>query len=190
MVDNEPARTLPPNIVAIAHAPYRNSSRARSGFTATGVPFRCHTAASFLQTSTQAPHFMQFRSVFPSAIDSFESATVGQLVWHSVQSTHFVRSNRISKRLILFEERLKRAEGAEESALCSFFRQIRQHHHQPQEQRNENPHLDRRLHVAHRGKLRHRLERAKPHAVDRLKDRRRNQHHENQNGPRNQPQNV
>ena len=101
MVASELASMLPPNIVAMAQALYRNSNRARSGRTATGVPFRCHTAASFLQLSTHAPHFIQFSSVFPSRIESAESASVGQAVWQRVQSTHFSRLKRISKRLIL-----------------------------------------------------------------------------------------
>src|SRR5208337_3010431 len=93
----------PPNIAAIAHAAYKNISRARSGLTATSVPLMCHTAAPFGHASTHAPHFMQDISVSPLLMESSVSDIVGQLFWHSTQGEQTVRSILMSKTLVLLK---------------------------------------------------------------------------------------
>src|SRR5579864_7850499 len=103
MVARPSAMMLPPNTMAIAQAPYKNMSRARSGFTATSVPLICHTAACFGHTSTQAPHFMHDISVSPRAMDSSVRDIVGQAVLHSKQGEQRVRSIFTSNTLVLLK---------------------------------------------------------------------------------------
>src|SRR5208283_1225344 len=103
MVSSPCVMMLPPNIPAVAQAAYRNISRARSGFTDTGVPLMCHTAAPFGHASTHAPHFMHDSSVSPFLIDSSLSDIVGQLFWHSTQGEQTVRSILMSNTLVLLK---------------------------------------------------------------------------------------
>src|SRR5579864_5914525 len=103
MVATPSAMMLPPNMIAIAQAAYRNIRRARSGFTATSVPRMCHTTASFGQASTHAPHFMHDIRVSPRAIDSSVSDIVGQLFWHSRHGVQRVPSILTSNTLVLLK---------------------------------------------------------------------------------------
>src|SRR5208337_484181 len=120
MVARPCAMMLPPNMMAMLQAAYRNMSRARSGLTATSVPRMCHTAASFGQASTQAPHFMQSMSVSPLAMDSSVSAIVGQLFWQSTHGVQRVLSIFTSNTLVLLKSDWNAPKG-QKNAHCVLF---------------------------------------------------------------------
>jgi len=161
---------LPPNMMAIAQAAYKNIKRAGSGFTATFVPRMCHTAASFGQASTHAPHFMHDISVSPFAIDSSVSDMVGQLFWQSTQGVQRVRSIFVEYARLV-EDRLERAKRAEEGALCSFLGQQGQSDDQASKQDDKDSVLDHPHCIASGHVFRYCLEGAEPHAVRRFEQR-------------------
>src|SRR5208337_5695723 len=112
---------LPPNIIAIPQAAYSSSRRARSGLLATSVPLMCHTAASFGQTSTHAPHFMHDISVSPCAIDSSVSDIVGQAFLHNTQGEQRVRSIFTSNTLVLLKIDWNAPNGQKNAHCVLFF---------------------------------------------------------------------
>src|SRR5271157_527681 len=120
MVARPPAMILPPNMMAMAQAAYKNISRARSGLTATSVPRMCHTAASFGQASTHAPHFIHDISVSPFAIDSSVNDMVGQLFWQSTQGVQRALSIFTSNTLVLLKMDWKAPKG-QKKAHCVLF---------------------------------------------------------------------
>src|SRR5579871_1950077 len=103
MVASPCAMMLPPNMMAMAQAPYRNISLARSGLTPTSVPFTCQETAWRGHTSTQAPHFMHEINASPFSMDSFVSDMFGQAFRQRTQVWHLSLSILTSNTLILLK---------------------------------------------------------------------------------------
>ena len=177
------AMMLPPNITAMAQAAYKKHQprafRLHGDVGSLDMPH--HGLARARIHAGAALHARHQRFAARNRFLRERQIRAGILAEHA----------RLAARLIdldledadLVEDGLECAKGAEAGALCSLLCQVRQHDHQAGKQQDEDDVLHQTHQIARGNIFRDGLEGAEPHAVGRLEQGQRQQHHGQQHSP-------